>query len=323
VRKSASFSHLFAFALAVALPQAPARAFAAPPAANDATAKEAKSIGRAGLTLFDKGDYAGALENFKRAYAMYPVPTLGVFTARSLEKLGRLREARDIYAKVAETPLEKNAEDAFKRAVDEAKHAATDVAARIPTVTLTVRGRAAPVTATLDEKPINVGEAIEVDPGDHKLEASAGGRTEKASAHVEASEKREVAIDLTPLPAPIVARSESRSSSSPLKTIGFVGLAIGGAGMLAGGGLGIGAILEKSSLDKPGACATRSSCTPSVSNKVDTYNTLRTSSAVALYAGAGVAAIGVALIIAAPRTSDARAARLVITPNEAHLEGRF
>ena len=84
-------------------PLAPRPAFAAPPA-NETTAQEAKALGRAGLTLFDKGDYAGALENFKRAYAMYPVPTLGVFTARSLSKLGRFLEARDVYGRSSRRP---------------------------------------------------------------------------------------------------------------------------------------------------------------------------------------------------------------------------
>ena len=128
------FAAIFRLALAIALaltPLAPARASAAPPA-NDTAAKEAKSLGRAGLTLFDKGDYAGALENFKRAYAMYPVPTLGVFTARSLVKLGRLLEARELYGKVVDTPLERGADAAMKRAIEDASRERADVAARDP-----------------------------------------------------------------------------------------------------------------------------------------------------------------------------------------------
>jgi hypothetical protein len=313
----------FRFALAIALASSslmPARASAAPPAVADSTTKEAKSLGRAGLTLFDKGDYAGALENFKRAYAMYPAPTLGVFTARSLEKQGRLREARDIYDKVIETPLERGAEEAFKRAVEDAKRERADVAARVPTLSLLVRGATDPVTATLDEKPLTPGAPIEVDPGDHKIEATAGARTEKTSVHVAPSEKREVLVDLTPLPPPVIAPPPT---TSPLKTIGFVGLAIGGAGLVAGGVLGVAAIAQKSSIDASGACSASRICTPEVASKVASYDTLRTTSAIALYAGAGVAAIGVALIIAAPKRSDGVATALVIGPDRLQIRGRF
>jgi hypothetical protein len=314
-----------AVAIAVAImtpPLAPAVALAAPPA-NDGAAKEAKALGRAGLTLFDKGDYAGALENFKRAYAMYPVPTLGVFTARSLVKLGRLLEARDLYGKVLDTPLERGADETMKRAVDDARRERADLGPRIPTLTLTVRGATGPIRAILDDKELVPGAPVEVDPGDHRVEASANGRTERASVRVAESERREVPLDLTPPPPePAVAPVAEARATSPLRTAGFVAVGVGGAGLATGAALGIAAIAEKSSLDSPGVCATPTTCNASARGKVDTYNTLRTSSAIALYAGAGLAAVGVVVILAAPK-KNADAAALVIGPGHARLEGRF
>ncbi len=320
------FRSRFRLGLALALavtPLAPSLASAAPASANDTAAKEAKALGRAGLTLFDKGDYAGALENFKRAYAMYPVPTLGVFTARSLAKLGRLIEARELYGRVVDTPLERGADEAMKRAIEDARRERAEIVSQIPTLTLAIRGATGPISATLDDKPLAPGAAVEVDPGDHKIEASAGGRTEKTSVQISASERREVALDLTPPPAPAPAPAPVETSgSSPLRTVGFVSVAIGGAGLAAGGALGIAAIVEKRSLDKPGVCATPTTCDAGARGKVGTYNTLRTASAIALYAGGGVAALGIVLIVAAPKKSDAPAA-LVLGPGHVRVEGRF
>ena len=130
-------------------------------------------------------------------------------------------------------------------------------------------------------------------------------------------------LDLTSPPAPAApAPPVDAGRSSPVRTVGFVGVAIGGAGLAAGAALGIAALVEKSSLDKPSVCGTPTTCDASARGKVDTYNTLRTTSAIALYAGAGVAALGVVLIVAAPKRGDATAA-LVVGPGHARLEGRF
>ena len=307
----------------------PARhALSAPPSAAsaeaDAATKEAKALGRAGLALFDHGDYAGALENFRRAYKLYPAPTLGVFTARSLAKLGRLLEARELYARVVDTPLDPRGDATFRRAVDDARNEQAAIAPRIPSVVVTVRGATEPVRATVDDKPLTPGATVELDPGDHRFEATAGGHTARANAHLGEGERGAVTLDLTPPPAPPpVSSTPVEASRSPLKTVGFVTIGVGGIGLLAGGAMALVAVAEKSSLDK--SCKTPLTCDASQQGKVDTYNTLRTTSAVALYAGAGVAAIGVVLVIAAPAraTEPAPAAALRLVPGGVALEGVF
>ena len=210
----------------------------------------------------------------------------------------------------------------MKRAVDDARRERLDLAARIPTLTLVGPRRRRAGHRDRRRQAALARRSGRVDPGERKIEASAGGRTEKASVQ---SARRSGARyrSISPRPPPIAPRPRRRAgAASPLRAFGFVGVAVGGAGLAAGAGLGIAAFAEKGSLDAPGVCATPTSCDASARSKVDTYNTLRTSSAIALYAGAGVAALGVVLIVAAPRRSDTAAA-IVLGPGNARLEGHF
>ena len=57
---------------------------------DDATKNSARRLGEEAGDLYDKGDYAGALDKYRRAFALVEVPTLGVRIARCLAKLGKL-----------------------------------------------------------------------------------------------------------------------------------------------------------------------------------------------------------------------------------------
>src|SRR5690348_3099545 len=72
---------------------------------DQATSDAARTLGRAGLDLFDKGDLTGALAKFEQAYSLYKAPTLGLLSARCLAKVGRLHDAYDRYREVASLDL--------------------------------------------------------------------------------------------------------------------------------------------------------------------------------------------------------------------------
>src|SRR5687767_4640019 len=73
----------------------------------------ARAAADAGADAFEKNDYPQALELFSRAERLYHAPPHLLFIARSLEKLGRLVEAREAYLKLAAEKLPASAPNAF------------------------------------------------------------------------------------------------------------------------------------------------------------------------------------------------------------------
>jgi hypothetical protein len=64
------------------------------------------------------------------------------------------------------------------------------------------------------------------------------------------------------------------------------------------------------------------SCNSQATDKVGSYNTMRTVSTIGFLAGAAVAATGVVLLLTAPRAT-APSAALVIAPSSAAIRGTF
>ena len=59
------------------------------PTADAAARSTARKLGQEAVKLYEAGDYAGALEKFNTADSLVPAPTLGLYAARCLAKLGR------------------------------------------------------------------------------------------------------------------------------------------------------------------------------------------------------------------------------------------
>ncbi len=89
---------------------------AAPQDADEATRNAARKIAEEGLSLFQGGQYAEALDRFERAGALVRAPTMGLMAGRSLVKLGRLVEASERFLAVTRMTLAKDASDAFRKA---------------------------------------------------------------------------------------------------------------------------------------------------------------------------------------------------------------
>jgi hypothetical protein len=69
----------------------------APPAANAEAKSRAKVLLGEGTSLYDKGEFAPALERFTQAYADYASPKLLYNIAQTKRALGRLAEAMDAF----------------------------------------------------------------------------------------------------------------------------------------------------------------------------------------------------------------------------------
>jgi hypothetical protein len=90
------------------------------------------------------------------------------------------------------------------------------------------------------------------------------------------------------------------SGGSTLRTVGFISLATGGAGLIAGGIFGV--IAATKHKDLTSACE-GTNCPPSQHDDVQTYRTMGNVSTAALIGGGAAAAIGLVLIVAAPSPS--------------------
>jgi hypothetical protein len=105
-------------------------------------------------------------------------------------------------------------------------------------------------------------------------------------------------VDAIAPPPPPPPPPDVASGGSTRKTLGFVGLGVGGAGLILGAVTGGLAIPKHNALDK--ACPA-GLCTSSQADAVGNYHLFTTLSTVGFIAGGVLAATGVVLVVTAPR----------------------
>ncbi len=312
-------------AAAQAPPEAPA------PGADEATRSSARELGEQGNALFASGDYAGAIEKFERANALVPVPTLGVRIARCLEKLGRLVEASERYLAVQRAGLPPQALPVHERALEEARVEREALLPRIPALVVTVAP--ADAQALVDGVPVQpelLGEKRMVDPGRRVVEARRGDASRRVEVDVAEGAVVPVHIGLDGSVAPPAGASTERErGSSAWPFVGYGLLGVGAASTIVGVATGLAAMGQRSDLEA--SCGEALACPPSLHADADSYNSLRTVSAVTFFAGLGLAAAGVTIVLVDPGGSPsaeassperARAA-LRIGPGSLGLQGAF
>jgi hypothetical protein len=314
----AVLASLFAASAARAdAPPADAPSSAAAPGAepDEATKDRARKVAAEGLDLFDAGKYEAALDRFRRAEAMVHAPTMHLMAARALVKLGRVLEANDEYDATIRAELPPNASEAFKSAPVDAAKEQKALAPRIPAVAITVSAPpGVQVTVSLDGKPVPPGRENLVDPGAHSILAVAGGVTRSSPIELKEGERRTVALDLAP---------SAGAPGSAMRAAGFVGLGLGAAGIVVGAVTGGLALAKKGDLEKQ--CPTHVGCPVSQTGDIAGYDALRAVSSAGFYGGAALAAVGAALLIAAPSPKAVGSAR--VTPfvglGSAGVQGTF
>ena len=139
-----------------------------------ATARDAANNGRA---AFDAGKYEKAIDYLSRAEQLVHSPTHLLFMARAQAKLGQLVAAHETYLKITRENLAANAPKAFVSAQAAAEQEQETLDARLPSVTVTLRGAttAPDVVVQMDGTalpPAMVGIPLPADPGEHVFKAS-------------------------------------------------------------------------------------------------------------------------------------------------------
>jgi len=266
----------------------PVTAFALPQV-DWKTRAAARTLGVEGLQLMRQEEWEEAYDKLERAYKLYSVPTLGLATARCLEKLGRLVEAAERYREVGATKVERS--DGFQQnsAVKAAQQERAILLPRIPSLEVMVRGdRGDGLEVLVDTEilpPELVDTAHPVDPGEHEVRVRRGDVTITESATLEEGETARVVVKLPDLPLPPLPPKKG-TDWTPFVWGGF---GIGGGGLLTAIINGSVAIRLRGTLRD--RCAPDGICPPTAHDVVDGYDAARYATTVGfVLAGVGVAA---------------------------------
>ncbi len=263
------------------------------------TRSAARRLGADGQKLFEAGNIAGALEKFNLADSLVPAPTLGLRAARCLSLLGRLVEASERYLDVTRIQLDRSAPAVMRKAQAEALAERDKLVPTIPSLDVTIEGpTGAGVTVIIDGKavpPALLGQKRPVDPGTHRVEAKRADTTVSREVTLKVGEAGQVVLKLPPVPVPTKPKPPD---TFPYRTVGFVGVGIGVAGLLFGGVNGVLALITDQKLVI--RCGSDRLCPASAWSQSDTFDLMRAFTTTGFIVGATGLAVGIPFLLAAP-----------------------
>jgi len=293
---------------------------AAAQSSDESPRESARTLADDGRKAFVAGDYSRAVDLFRKAFALFPAPTLSVYEARALARSGHLVEAGQVYAKTIGIAVAAQSPEQYHRAIREAEAELAELTPRIPRVTLHLEGSGADdpnLTVVLDGVTWNR-EALDVpapaNPGPHRVlvRTPAGVGTTRDFTLAEGESKR-IEVVLNGAPAeravpegPSVQRRDERSqaSRSPAsrKAIGYAAIGVGAAGL--GTGIVAGLLASSRHDDAERQCPDHL-CTQGTAGEssLDAFRTLRTVSTVGYVAGALGMATGITVLFVLPATA--------------------
>lgn len=318
----------------------------------------ARELGSQGTKAFAAGDYAAAAERLERAYAILPAPSLGVWRARALVKLGRLLAASEQYLAVTRLEVKSGNLALQKQAQVDAERERAALLPRIPGIVIQLEGASpAEVTLSMDGAAVSagmVGERLPVDPGRHSAEAVRNAERVHVALEVAEGEQKFAKLAFTPappvvatppapaagaeggvadVPRPMPTATSSRNQPLPAavarpntlgRTLGWVAVGAGGVGIAIGAATGIAVLGKKGALQDNAACRGLR-CLPSMNDEVSAYNSLRTVSTASFVVGGVLVGSGLALLLFTPSSgsTDAPSVAVHLSPNGLAARGTF
>lgn len=296
----------------------------APSAANEA---ERKRLYEEGLALADTGDWAAALERFRRVVAIRSAPRALYTMAQAEERIGQLATAMATYRRaLADAKAAKDTEVG-----DAASAAITSLDPRVPRIDLEVPAGVNDATASLDGRTVAAETAsLEVNPGEHIIAVTAPGHDRfEAKVVVGPAERTTVRVQLVAL-----AKGSEPSSPPPPPQemrVPIGGIVLGSAGIV---GLVAGAVLRvKGQSDYDAAanlCGDDAACdSQDLADEGNAGRTLMLGGTIALAAGGALlaaSAIWIGVELGTADKADSAAAsrvRLRAGPTGITVEGTF
>lgn len=303
---------------------------------DEGTRAAARSLGNAGVEAYQAGNFELAATKLDKAYQVLRVPSLGLWSARAFAKVGKLLQASERYREVTRLQPSEGDVGVQKQAQADAASELEAIQPRIPSVVVRVEG-APPteVSVTLDGVPLAsalIGEARPVNPGTHDVAGKRGSETATTQVSVKEGEQGSAVLRFgaasTPTATPVtssatrpVASTDRSGDGSSTRTLGFITLGVGGAGLVLGAVTGAMALGKRGEIDDNPNCES-DACAPSEKSEVSSLNSLRTVSTVAFVAGGVLAGAGLVLVFTSGSSREP-AASAYIGPTGAGLRGRF
>jgi tetratricopeptide (TPR) repeat protein len=278
-----------------------------------ATKSAARKLGEEGIALFEKKQFAEALEKFNLAEQIVPAPTLGLRAARCLVQLGRFVEASERYLEVIRLTMPQNQlTPAFRKAQADAVIERDDLVPLIPSLTISVRGPLGSDPKLFVERPI--------DPGVHEVELQRPDTKVKKKLDIVVKQSAVIELELPPLPAPKAPPPDPR-----WRTVAWIGMGLGAAGTIAFAITGSLALSKQRDLVP--VCP-KQQCLPEFHDDVDSYDAFRYLTTASIITGVVGFGVGIPLLIVKPRIQTKKEALLptwspVVGPNAIGVRGTF
>jgi len=318
-----SLALLLGTCAAFALLLLPGSAFAAPTDAPEpSVTARATELFRAGRAAAAAGDDKTACERFGESEKLQPAPGTELNLGACESKQGHLRAAREHYRSAA---AGFGPED-LRRAV--AVNSANGLTDRLGLLTLRVApGAPADATVTLNGVALDaktLAQPIEVDPGKTTVVVNAASRQPRSvDVQLAEGEKKELAVDAgdavapeTPAAPPVDTSPKPDATRGLERTLGFVGVGAGVAGIAVGSIFGALA-LHEASVVKANCNLTTYACQSPGVSAASTGSTDGIVSTVGFIAGGVLAAAGVYLVVRTwgpSPSSHAKPIALTLTP---------
>lgn len=167
-------------------------------AADDATRAAARQLGADGIDAYQANDFVEASRKLERAYHLYAVPTLALWSARARMRLGRWVEAAERYRETARLPGDVGNSAAQRKAKEDAAEELRALVPRIPNLIIDVRdSNPTDVQLSFDGSAYPtwlIGVARPTNPGTHTLVAVQGSSRVELSVHLVEGENQTVPV---------------------------------------------------------------------------------------------------------------------------------
>ncbi len=252
--------------------------------AGKASAQEARDLFLAGQSAYQQGNYEAAIDAWRRAYELDPRPALQYNLAQAYGRLGRAEEEQAALQRFVDAaPAAGTPEDDPQLTNARARLAAIEARVRRTGISLSGVPEGAEVRVD-DEAQTTSSEwadPVQVEPGPHRVVVRLAGHHDfAASVVVRAGDVLLVPVQMMELPDTVVVEE----GHSGMRLAAVLTMSLGGAGLAAGGTLGLLA-LKKADGEIEG--------TP----EGDRAMGFALGSDIALYSGAALAATGLVLLI--------------------------
>jgi hypothetical protein len=241
--------------------------------------------------------------------------------------LRKFVEASENYQRIIREGVTPGAPPAFTKALQDAQREIKAITPKLAWVTVTLKEPASSVVTIdgveLPKAAMDVKRAV--NPGAHVVKATADGyRPTTTTIDVKEGESTAVTLALDAQPgaaaptatpgtpatpdgdtnALVTATASSDTSASGAsrqRTYGFIGLGVGGVGLVVGGVAGLVAIGRHNTLESD---CPNGKCPPSGQTTIDSFRSMATISTTGFVVGGLAAAVGGALLLTAPRPSQ-------------------